>query len=312
MKYAQAKDKSKKFINEIEDLAERKAKEAEVKEILKNYEGDDEAVPFDYFLKLAKEIPQKFVTTGHRELDKRLGGGFRPGELVLVTGASNNGKTAFCFDLTRKMQHYNCYWLPFEEPTIELAEKCIYYGSEPIKFYSPKIIVREDIDWIEERIMEAKIKFNCKVVFIDNLHYITMTDSDAFVKTGLLCKQLKEIAKKLGIVVVLIAHLRKCPIDKMPTYEDISGDSDSVKIAHKIIAVWQECKKELVTGKISYTGKTQIIVQKVRGAGGQKGNVVFNWEKGIYSEDSLESEVAEYNTQVVQTVVHKDDDDDDF
>lgn len=285
-----------KFVSEIEDLAQRKIAENEKKEIIKNYRGDDESVTFESIFNEVKDSPRReFISTGYPLLDKYLGGGFKAGELVLLTGSTNNGKTSFAFDMTRNMKSQNCFWLPFEESAEELAEKVLAYKQEPIHFFTPKKIVKEDMDWIEERLLETKLKNNTKVVFIDNMHYVTMTDSDAFVKTGLFCKRLRELAQKLEIVIILIAHLRKCPQEKMPSYEDISGDSDASKIANKIISVWRECKRDIVTGRIDYTPRTIIITQKIRGAYGTKGNIPCNWHNGVYTEDDLTSDIIKFN-----------------
>ena len=138
--------------------------------------------------------------------------------------------------MTDKMKKENPYWFPFEESAEELAEKCLIWKKEPLHFYTAKKIVRDDFAWMEERILETVIKHNTKIVFIDNLHFLTMGGEDkdkAFLKTANLAKQLKQLASKMGVAIVLIAHLRKSlgGLDKMPTFEDISGSSDIVKVA---------------------------------------------------------------------------------
>lgn len=298
MQAEQIKNKSDRFIKQIEDKGRRKLAELEKREILENYEGDDELTSFVDTFNFVKKAPKRAVyPTGHALLDEYLDGGLKVGELVLVSGYTNNGKTSFCYDLTRRMSSINIFWIPFEESAEELAEKCDRYNQKPIPFFHPKKIVREDVEWIEERILEAKLKQNCKIVFIDNLHFMTMSDKNDFAKTGLLCKQLKQIAEKIGVCIVLIAHLRKSHegMDKMPTLEDISGDSDASKIANKIISVWQEQTKELGTKKVKYTGVTYIITQKIRSAFGKKGAIPFSWERGVYTEKTLEDETKRYN-----------------
>ena len=291
MKIEEAKYKSELFLKNIQDLSKRKIAEIRRNEMLKNYAGDDEAVSFRETMEKVKNSPIKEVwATGHTSLDDHLDGGFKAGELVLLSGYTNNGKTSFAFDLTRRMGSHNFYWLPFEESAEELAEKCLKYGTAPLDFYHPKIIVKENIEWIEERIMEASIKYNSKIIVIDNLHFITMSESNSFTRTGMFAKHLKQIAGRLGVCIILIAHLRKSGdgMDKMPTIEDISGDSDAVKIANKTISVWQEQVKELGSKKVKYTGTTFVIVQKVRSAYGKKGAIPFNWSKGEYTEMTLE------------------------
>ncbi len=291
--------KADKFIKEIDDKKQKIIAEEKKKSIILNYKGDDRVVNYIDIYEREKNRPELvYIKTGYPLLDQYLGGGLREGELILVSGFSSNGKTSFCFDMTRNMKDKNVFWLPFEESAEEFARKQLIWKQEPIHFFTPNVIANESIDWIEERILEAVLKYNSKVVFIDNLHFITMTEDSQkqWGITGVLCKNLKTIADKMGVAIILIAHLRKSKegMHKIPTYEDISGSSDAVKIANKVIAVWRESKKE-IDGKLTFTGKSVVAVQKVREANGVLDNVVFNFNKGRFTEDSIDSIVAEFN-----------------
>lgn len=280
---------SNRVLSEIQNLAQLKQAKLIKENLIKNYIGDDEVISFESIYETEKLRPKRlFFSTGHKYLDECLGGGIAAGELIIISGYTGNGKTSFCYDMTRNMPNQNCLWLPFEESAEELAEKSIKYGQAPIHFYTPKQLPRDDIQWIEERILESVLKYNTKVVFIDNLHFITMQENQDFNKNGVFAKQLKRIANKFEIAIVLIGHLRKSQggIHTMPTYEDIQGSSDVVKLANKVLAVWRESKKD-ITGQITYTGDTKVAVQKVRGAYGKLENILFSWNRGVYREKSL-------------------------
>lgn len=288
---------SERIILEIANQAQRKQAQMIRDNLIKNYIGEDEVITFESIYEKEKVKPRRaFFSTGHAYLDECLGGGIAEGELVIISGYTGNGKTSFCYDITRNMPKQNCLWLPFEESAEELAEKSIKYGQAPIHFYTPKQLPRDDIQWIEERILESVLKYNTKVVFIDNLHFITMQENQDFNKNGVFAKQLKRIASKFEIAIVLIGHLRKSQggIHTMPTYEDIQGSSDVVKLANKVLAVWREAKKDL-NGQINYTGYTKVAVQKVRGAYGKLENILFTWNKGVYAEQSAAALVNELN-----------------
>lgn len=276
----------------IQSLNNRKAK-AEAKRqkeiLLESYKGDDNVISFEEIYENEKDVKYEYISTGHQGLDEALGGGIKTKELIVISGFTGNGKTSFCFDLTRNMKSQNCFWLPFEESANEFARKNIIWRQEPIHFYTPAKIVREDIGWIEERILEAVIKYQSKVVFIDNLHFITMGEEfNQFAKQGTFTKELKRIADRLDVAIVLIAHLRKSKegIHKMPTFEDISGSSDVVKLANKVITVWREAKKNMTDGSIEYSGFTKVGIQKVREANGKLTTLNFKWDKGVYTEDN--------------------------
>lgn len=280
---------SARFVKEIEDASKRKLAEITRREVLRNYRGDDESVTSEEIYEQEKSKTQVFIKTGFAELDEYLGGGIAKKELIVLSGYTGEGKTTFCMDLTKNMQDHEVLWLPFEESAGELVRKLIKYGRPIPRFRTPKMTIRDDFDWIEERILENKIKYATEVVFIDNLHFITMDDTQEFVKTGGLAKKLKILAGQLDVAIVLIAHLRKSKdgMDKMPTLEDISGDSDAVKVADKVMAVWQERVALLGAGRrTEYTGITKAIVQKVRGAFGKRGDISYTWDRAYYTEIS--------------------------
>lgn len=280
-----------KFISEIKDITKRKIAEARKKDLIANYFGDDEMVCFEDTIKLvATQKPREVISTGFHNLNEDLGGGFYIGDLVLMGGTQGNGKTNFCFNLTKNMEKYNPCWLPFEETADEYAEKMLRWKQDGFKFYHPKKMIREDIGWIEDKILEAKLKFDSKVVFIDNLHFITMSDNQEsyFMKLGMTAKMLKKIAQKMNICIILIVHLRKTTLGmtEMPTMDDIAGSSDIAKVANTVIMLWREAKRE--DRKMKFTGNTFIGIQKCR-SGAKQDNHLFSWDKGNFKEMSMES-----------------------
>lgn len=295
--------KSQEFIKSINNLAEKKKAEIRQREILKEYTGDDSMVDFrDTYEEIKTLPPVEILKTGYIGLDEDIGGGFSLGDLIVVGGIQGNGKTNFCFNLTKQMSEYNPSWLPFEETAQEYARKMHKWKQEGFKFYHPKTMIREDIDWIEERILEAKLKFNSKIVFIDNLHFITMSQNqeEYFMKLGMTAKSLKKLAQKLNITIVVIVHLRKTTlgISKMPTMDDISGSSDIAKVANTVLILWRESEREN-NGKIKFTGDSYLGVQKCR-AGAKQDNHLFCWEKGNFIEKSLPSFIKDMKNNSVK------------
>lgn len=286
------------FLNQITNEAEREIARFEKEQLLRNYTGSDKIVSFESIYEETKLKPFVFIETGHPQLDRCLGGGLLENDLVIITGFSGYGKSSFCFDLTRKLQKYNPLWFPFEETAEDFARKLILWNKEPIKFFTPANLLRQDIDWIEERILESVLKNKTKLVFIDNIHYLTMTEDlqRQFGITGVFMKKLKEIAEKMNVCIVVIAHLRKSKdgIHKMPTFEDVSGSSDSVKLAKKVLCLQRNCKKEL-DGTITQENGSRLAVQKVRGANGSLEVIDFEFDRGFFMEKSSEALIKELN-----------------
>lgn len=292
------KSKMDEVIAKIDNVKAKKLAELKRNEILLNYEGNDEVIAFEEIVEEVREEKQQVhFPTKYLSIDKAFGGGFIEGDLVLVTGFSGQGKTSLCFDMTRNMEDLSCMWLPFEESAEELARKMIRYNSKSPKFFTPRNLIREDMDWIEERILESVLKYGTKVVFLDNLHFITMANNndESWNKAGNTAKQLKKVAKKLGIAIVLIVHLRKTlgGISKAPTYDDISGSSDVIKVSDKCLILWRESKRNS-DGLIEYTGNNIIGVAKNRQHGVLE-NYTYSWNKGVFTEVSAESLVVELN-----------------
>lgn len=293
--YKYIEENLQKFVDETLEVANKNLAKIRKEELLRNYKGSDKIVSFEDTYQKQLLVKKEYISTGYGELDKRLGGGICKKELILITGLTGNGKTNYCFNLTKNMQKENCLWFPYEESAEELADKIIIWKKQPIKFHHPEVMLEENLDWIEERILESKIKYGTNVVFIDNLHFLTMSEEEnTFSKTSMFAKRLKVLAKKIDVAIVLIAHLKKVKngITYMPTYQDVSGSSDIVKVADKILCVWRECK-EAKNGEIEYTNTTKVAIQKVRGAGGSLGTTCFNWNDGEYQEFSLSGFVNE-------------------
>lgn len=285
----EVKDLQAKFLENIDNATNKKKAELKAVEILRHYEGDDSVVSSEEILEeIAKQNVEDglVIPTLYPSIDKAFNGGFGLGELVLVAGFSGDGKTSLCFDMTRNMKNYHPLWLPFEESAQEMLRKNIRFHNETPDFYTPKNLISEKISWIEERILEAVIKYDTKIVFLDNLHFITMggNTDEKYNREGNLAKQLRKIAKKLDVVMVVIVHLRKTQggLTKAPTYDDISGSSDIIKVSDKCLILWRESKADF-NGLIKYSGRNIISIQKNRQTG-EKGNFTFTWDKGKFTE----------------------------
>lgn len=279
-----------KVVSEIENKSEKIKAEARKQEILRSYTGDDAVVSFEETLERVKlQPPRQRIKSTHYSLDDDLGGGFKLGELVVIGGIQGNGKTAFCFDLSRRMEKYAPFWLPFEESAEEYAEKLIEWHANGHRFYHPMTMKSENFEWIAERILESVLKNGTKVVFVDNLHFITMgSSSDQMQHTlGNLTKKFKKLASKLNIVIILIVHLRKTGggISKMPTMDDIHGSSDIAKVASTVLMLWRESTQGK-DGRTNYTGDTVIGVQKCR-AGAKQDNHTFTFNKGKFTDNGI-------------------------
>lgn len=220
----------------------------------------------------SKELSEEFAnlpkqngySTGYKQLDYYLRH-VAEGDLIILTGNTGEGKSAFGVSLTKNFleQQLGCLWFSFELSGQELLERFSEKPTNMPIFHLPRIISSKSADWIEKKIVEG-IKFhNTKVVFIDHLHYLT---DDATVRNknlpeilGDLCRRFKMIARKYRVIVFLLAHVRKVSqstkkgVVNRPTLDDLAGSA----------AIGQEADTVLVIQRIGKKRSKKIDIDEI-------------------------------------------------
>lgn len=271
-----------KEVKALKNVEEKEDALMRLQEIAKTYSGDDKVISSLQIaedLKLRPEV--KKILTGYPTLDEVLGG-FVKKQLVVISAPTKSGKTTFCIELTARMKANNPLWLPFEEPAEELVQKFLDRKEMPPLFYTPERMLGNTLVWIEKKIVEAKAKYNSELVFIDHLHFIVPPGTDDInQRIGLTMRELKKLAVKWNVVIVLIAHLRKTRLEENPTLEDLRDSSFIAQEADTVIILWREAKRE--KGKIEITNNVNISIQANRRTG-KTGNVEMVYLNGRFIE----------------------------
>lgn len=197
-------------------------------EILGQYNQEDRVISSLEAQELAeadKKIPN--INIGVMEFDDIIGG-FREGQLVIISGPTGQGKTTWCQTLTSKFasKKINCLWFSYEMGIADFLEK---FEGTPL-FYLPKELQQNSLQWLETRIMESMAKYDCKIVFIDHLHYLLEMQKMAETHSislliGMMMRELKKMAIKHEITIFLVSHMRKLLYDKMPDVDDLRDSS---------------------------------------------------------------------------------------
>ena len=262
-----------------------------LQEVARIYNGEDKLISSMDIVERMKERPAvSFYKTGFAGLDDILGG-FLPKQLIVVSAATKSGKTSFCIDLTSRFKEYNPVWLPFEESAEELIQKFLDREEEPPLFYTPDKMTGDTLLWVEKKVIEAKAKFDSKIIFIDHLHFIVpMTTERQDLAIGQAMRELKRIARQWNMIVVIIAHLKKTKVETQPDLEDLRDSSFIAQEADTVLMLWRESiRKE---GKVIITDNVNVSVQANRRTG-KTGNVQMVFLKGHFLELEWKNEQPE-------------------
>ena len=255
---------------------------ARLEQIAKEYKGEDKLVSSAEIaerMKNRKEVPH--FNTGFNGLDDILKGIY-PEQLVVISAATKSGKTSFCIDMTSKLKEINPVWLTFEESAEELIQKFFDRAEEPPHFYTPDKVTGNTLQWVEKKIIEAKAKFNSKVVFIDHLHFIVPFSAERQdLAIGQAMRELKSMAKRWHVIIFLIAHLKKTKLESQPELDDLRDSSFVAQEADTVIMLWRESFKE--NGQVIITNNINVSVQANR-RNGRTGNIKMVYDNGHFHE----------------------------
>lgn len=168
-------------------------------------------------------------------------GEFRPGQLITASGTTGHGKTTLYKTITQALieQDIPLMWLTFEIGSEELIDTIpdIYRPH----FYLPAKITSKELSWIEDRTLEAILKYRVKAVFIDHLHRIVDLGKiqNTSLAIGSTVQTLKLMAVRYGVIVFLIAHTTKTKNDTELGLGDIRDSSLIEQESDVVLYTWR-------------------------------------------------------------------------
>src|SRR3990167_897172 len=252
---------------------------------LQNYQGEDAVISsLDYQALLKNQPPAKKMGCWLMpSLDGMLNG-FQEGELIVLSGATGHGKTTLAQSLTQGLlkNDTKSLWFSYEMKPSQFFAK---FPELPL-FYLPKTLKDKSTNWIEEKIIEAKLKFGVKTVFIDHLHFLVdlIKMRQPSLEIGSIVRSLKLLAIEYDVAIFLLAHLMKTKLDCEPDNDSLR---DSSFIAQEADIVLMICRKQNKQTK-EFTNEAIIKITKNRREG-----LIGKMIPVIYSKGMLIEEIYE-------------------
>ena len=247
--------------------------------------------------------------SGFNLFDGIMNGGFKGGDLVIVSGISGQGKTTLGQTLTYNFckQGLPCLWFSYECSVEHLNNKFIEMGIEDFYYaFTPKKNTTGKLDWIKAKIKEGYIKHSTKLIFIDHIDFlipsnVRTSDSQSIILKNI-ATELKTLAIELDVVIVTMAHLKKLSNDKEPDLQDIGYSAGIFQLADYVLMVYRERNNQYKSfggdneGEI-YTNNSIIKYVKNRETGQLK-YIKCQYNKGKFIELSNIHEEPARNTNI--------------
>lgn len=258
---------------------------------------------------LYEQGPQPGSLTGWWNLDDAVS--FAPGQLALLTGRANDGKSEFLDELVLRLllrTGWNAgYWSP-ENTLVDHSRKLIEKlsgrsfvhknksGLQPDVYRSCKRWLKRHVSWVSlpftqlylkqilERCRSMVRKYGIRILVIDPFNFIEKENNAQRSENAWdshVVGALRNFAIEYGVLVFLVAHPRKVEMQidgrkRRITMEDISGTADFGNKADYCFCIDRDDEHHLVT----------VYVDKVRrkqyGSKGRHAHFVYQPFNGRY------------------------------
>ncbi len=237
---------------------------------LNKIEGDELVKISD----LAKEIRASAtpaISTGFSEFDIAMKGGFREGDLVIISGLTGQGKTSLGLTFTKALikQSKSLLWLSYETPIDVIDDKLGDMGvEEGADIYTPRIMPSGSLLWVTKKVEEG-IALGIKVVVVDLVDFLEPSTLKKNNSEALILRQitteLKNLARDKRIIIVLMAHVRKQANRKEALdLQDIAHSSSIAQLSDYVFII--ERKEKKVKQDKQYDSDGQMILNKIEKA----------------------------------------------
>ncbi len=218
----------------------------ELEKKLADYEGEDQVISSQemaiYLKETYKEKRILSLQSGIPSLDDRIQS-FEGGELTVISGPTGHGKTLLSQSITAYFAEHEQHtlWFTYEVPAYQFLKQ---FGELCPKFFLPKTLTGNTLEWLDERILECKLKYGLDAVFIDHLHYLIdmNTRLNMSLEIGKVMRYLKKMAIRHNVAIFLMAHLEKIKTETEPDVMNLRDSSFVGQEADNVFLIWRKKK----------------------------------------------------------------------
>jgi len=256
-----------------------------------------------YYEELASGRVSPGFATGFGPFDFQLGGGLKPGHLVIIAARPSVGKSSFTLGVGIGAARKNApgLFLSLEMPEEELTDRAIVHTGR-VNYSAIQRGKFADEDWgrvaegvdelgrleffiddkpalslLEIRSRARSIK-GLKVLILDYLQLCDAPDGDTrSAQVGKISRGLKGLAKEMGICVIALSQLNRAVEsrpDRRPRMSDLRDSGEIEQDADEVIFLWP-----LADDAGQPIRSIGMDLAKVRG--GQTGTLVWNFEGAV-------------------------------
>jgi replicative DNA helicase len=242
----------------------------QLEQTLATYEGEDKVVAGNILLAQLKERPRPKLSfeTKIPKLDSIIKGGLKGGQLLTISGWPGHGKSTLAksIALGAMSQGYMSTWFSYE---LDMEDFLTDFPDDTVhNIFMPSLLSGRSPEWIEQRAWEGKLKYSSNIIIVDHLHFLIDLHKSRNISfdVGAIVRDLKLLAVKHNLVVILICHTTKATGDDVELRQGDIRDSGLIEGESDIVLYcWRDLEVDNRTiMKITKNRPTGVINKKIR------------------------------------------------
>jgi replicative DNA helicase len=219
----------------------------------------------------------------------RIIGGFGAGELHVIGGGTGQGKSLLTQSIALNMALSGIPVLLFtlemlpKENTIRLLSmiksRCNQdlLGELPLSYFHGDAVSLE----ILEKTVKKGVQDGVKVVIIDHLHFFARAVENQSSEIGNITRFIKLLARRYGVAIILVSHIRKINnAIAEPGLDDLRDSSFIAQDADSVMMVWRDMRNP----NSDEFRKLKVYVKKNRRKG-TLGNLMYYCDENYYLKE---------------------------